>query len=96
VNAVKRLLRGAGLGDLSRSLGTEVGWGKLLATVAGHGEVRDYAVDRDEPEAGLLAPRARGIGQPGAGEAIAPRPQRMTRFMPWRRGVRAQARRVPR
>src|SRR5262245_64517856 len=31
VNAVKRLLRGAGLGRLSRSLGTEVGWAKLLA-----------------------------------------------------------------
>ena len=42
VNAVKRLLRGAGLGHLSRSLGTEVGWTKLLATVAGHGELRDY------------------------------------------------------
>ncbi len=42
VNAVKRLLRGAGLGRLSRSLGTEVGWAKLLATLAGHGELRDY------------------------------------------------------
>jgi transposase len=42
VNAVKRLLRGAGLGHLSRSLGTEVAWAKLLATLAGHGELRDY------------------------------------------------------
>jgi transposase len=42
VNAAKRLLRGAGLGRLSRSLGPEVGWAKLLATVAGHGELRDY------------------------------------------------------
>jgi len=31
-----------GLGRLSRSLGTEVGWAKLLATLAGHGELRDY------------------------------------------------------
>src|SRR5262249_40788980 len=42
VNAVKRLLRGAGLGRLSRSLGTEVGWAKLVASLAGHGELRDY------------------------------------------------------
>jgi transposase len=41
VNAVKRRLRGAGLGPLSRSLSTEVGWTKLLATLAGHGELRD-------------------------------------------------------
>jgi transposase len=41
VNAVKRVLRGAGLGHLSRSLGTEVAWAKLLATLAGHGELRD-------------------------------------------------------
>src|SRR5262245_6437675 len=37
VNAVKRLLRGAGLGQLSRSLGTEVGWAKLLAGWRGTG-----------------------------------------------------------
>ena len=42
VNAVKRFLRGAGLGHLSRSLGTEVGWAKLLAALAGHEELRDY------------------------------------------------------
>jgi transposase len=42
VNAVKRLLRGAGLVHCSRSLGTEVAWAKLLATLAGHGELRDY------------------------------------------------------
>lgn len=40
VNAVKRLLRGAGLGSLSRSLGTEVGWTKLLGALAGYGELR--------------------------------------------------------
>jgi transposase len=40
INAVKRLLRGAGLGSLSRSLGTEVGWTKLLGVLAGYGEVR--------------------------------------------------------
>src|SRR5262245_34405377 len=42
VNAVKRRRRGAGLGRRSRSLGTEVGWAKLRATLAGHGELRDY------------------------------------------------------
>jgi transposase len=42
VNAVKRLLRGAGLGHRSRSLGTEVAWAKLLTTLAGHGDLRDY------------------------------------------------------
>jgi transposase len=42
VNAVKRLLRGAGLGHLSRSLGTEVGWAKLLAALAGYDELRGY------------------------------------------------------
>jgi hypothetical protein len=41
VNAVQRLLRGAGLGHLSRSLGTEAAWAKLLATLAGHGELHD-------------------------------------------------------
>jgi transposase len=42
VNAVKRLLRSAGLGRLSRSLGTDVGWTKQVASLAGHGELRDY------------------------------------------------------
>jgi transposase len=42
VNAVKRLLRGTGRGQQSRSLGTEVGWAKLLAALAGHGELRAY------------------------------------------------------
>jgi transposase len=48
VNAVKRLLRGAGLGRLSRSLGTEVGWAKLAASVAGHGELPDYLAPHRE------------------------------------------------
>ena len=42
INAVKRLLRGTGRGLLSRSLGTEVGWAKLLAALAGDGELRAY------------------------------------------------------
>jgi transposase len=40
VHAVKRLLRGAGLGSRSRRLGTEVGWTKLLGALAGYGELR--------------------------------------------------------
>ncbi len=40
VNAVKRLLRGTGRGTLSRSLGTEVGWAKLLGAVAGEPELQ--------------------------------------------------------
>ena len=42
VNAVKRLLRGTGRGQLSRSLGTEVGWAKLLGAVAGDPELHAY------------------------------------------------------
>jgi hypothetical protein len=42
VNAVKRLLRSAGLRHLSRRLGTEGGWAKLLAALAGYGELRAY------------------------------------------------------
>jgi hypothetical protein len=42
VNAVKRLLRGAGLGHHSRSLSTEVGWSKLCRALAGYGELREY------------------------------------------------------
>jgi transposase len=34
VNAVKRLLRGAGLGHLSKGLGTNAAWAKLLAALA--------------------------------------------------------------
>ncbi len=34
VNAVKRLLRAAGLGHLSKSLGTDAAWAKLLAALA--------------------------------------------------------------
>jgi transposase len=43
VTTVKTLLRAAGLGRLSRSLGTEVGWAKVLATLAEHGELHAYA-----------------------------------------------------
>jgi transposase len=42
INAVKRLLRGTGLGHLSRSLGTEVGWAKLVGVLAAYGELRRY------------------------------------------------------
>ena len=42
VTAVKALLRAAGLGRLSRSLGSEVGWAKVLAALAAHDEVRAY------------------------------------------------------
>jgi transposase len=42
VNAVKRLLRGTGRGQLSRSLGTEVGWAKLLTALTGDSELRAY------------------------------------------------------
>jgi transposase len=40
INAVTRLRRGTGRGRLSRRLGPEVGWRKLLAAVAGDGELR--------------------------------------------------------
>jgi len=42
ISAVKALLRGAGLGRLSRSLGSEVGWAKVLAALAEHREVQAY------------------------------------------------------
>ncbi len=42
VTAVKALLRAAGLGYLSRSLGSELGWAKVLATLAEHGALRAY------------------------------------------------------
>jgi transposase len=42
VNAAKRLLRGAGLGQLSRSLRTEAGWATLLAAGAVPDELRAY------------------------------------------------------
>jgi len=42
INAVKRLLRAAGLGHLSRALRTEVGWGKLLAAVAPQPDLRAF------------------------------------------------------
>ena len=42
ISTVKALLRGAGLGGLSRSLGSERGWAKVLAALAEHGDVRAY------------------------------------------------------
>ena len=42
VNAVKRLLRAAGLGHLSRTLGTEAAWAKLLAALGGEPVPRTY------------------------------------------------------
>ena len=42
VNAVKALLRGAGLGHLSRSLGSEIGWAKLLCALGEQSELRAY------------------------------------------------------
>jgi transposase len=43
-SAVKALLRGAGLGRLSRSLGSEVGWAKLLAALIEQPELRTYVM----------------------------------------------------
>lgn len=42
VNAAKRLLRGAGLRSLCRSLKTETAWRKLLAKLEPEGALRDY------------------------------------------------------
>jgi len=42
VGAVKALLRAAGLGRLSRSLGSEAGWARVIAAVAQHEELRTY------------------------------------------------------
>ena len=42
VNAVKRLLRAAGLGHLSKSLGTDAAWAKLLAAIATEPALRTY------------------------------------------------------
>jgi len=39
---VKALLRGAGLGDLTRSLRNERGWAKVLAALVEHGALRAY------------------------------------------------------
>jgi len=43
VGAVKALLRAAGLGRLSRSLGSEAGWSRVIAALAQHQELRTYA-----------------------------------------------------
>src|SRR5206468_2286137 len=42
VNAVKRLLRAAGPGHLSKSLGTDAAWGKLPAALATEPTLRTY------------------------------------------------------
>jgi len=42
INAAKRLLRAAGLGHLSKSLGTEAAWEKLLVALPVEGELRSY------------------------------------------------------
>jgi hypothetical protein len=42
VNAVKRLLRAAGLGHLSKRLGTDAAWAKLLAALATEPALRTY------------------------------------------------------
>src|SRR5881628_2873799 len=42
ISAVKALLRGAGLGRLSRSLGSEVGWAKVLAALGEYPELRAH------------------------------------------------------
>src|SRR2546426_3350204 len=42
VNAVKRLLRAAGLGHLSKSLGTDAAWAKLLAALASEPTLQTY------------------------------------------------------
>lgn len=42
ISTVKALLRGAGLGGLSRSLRSERGWANVLAALAEHGDVRTY------------------------------------------------------
>jgi hypothetical protein len=43
VSAVKASLRAAGLGRLSRSLGSEAGWSRVIAALAQHQELRTYA-----------------------------------------------------
>jgi transposase len=43
IGAVKALLRAAGLGRLSRSLGSEAGWSRVIAVLAQHQELRTYA-----------------------------------------------------
>lgn len=42
IGAVKALLRAAGLGRLSRSLGSETGWARVIAALAQHQELRTY------------------------------------------------------
>jgi len=44
VNAAKRLLRAAGLGHLTKSLGTDTAWAKLLAALATEVALRPYVV----------------------------------------------------
>jgi hypothetical protein len=42
IGAVKALLRAAGLGRLSRSLGSEAGWARMIAALTQHSELRSY------------------------------------------------------
>jgi transposase len=44
VTAVKAVLRGAGLGRLSRHLGSELGWAKVLASLAAQPALRPYVM----------------------------------------------------
>ena len=55
INAVKRLLRAAGLGHLSRSLRTEVGWAKLLSRLGAEADLRAQV----EQHRSILAPCGR-------------------------------------
>jgi transposase len=43
ISALKALLRAAGLGRLSRSLGSEAGWARVIAALAQHPELRTHA-----------------------------------------------------
>src|SRR5262249_28982231 len=66
VSAVKAVLRAAGLGAVSRSLGSEVGWAKVLTAVADHPEAGHLR--RPAPRAVALRRRAgRGARQGARG-----------------------------
>lgn len=79
VNAVKRLLRAAGLGHLSRSLATDAAWEKLLAALAAEPALRTYVVQHRAlwrcAQEQLAALEATLAAQPGAITRIAARLQ---------------------